>query len=405
MKKIGILFGQERSFPYALVDRINAAGASGVSAEPVKVGGVSLETPKGYDLILDRISQDIPFYRAVLKKAVAEGTIVVNNPFWWSADDKFFNNVVAKSLGVAVPKTVILPSNQHPPDTTSESMSNLMFPLNWDEVFSHIGFPAYFKPYSGGGWKSVYRVANLDEFFAAYKDSGQNVMTLQEEIVFDEYFRCYAIGRKYVHIMRYDPRQPHQDRYVQRPDPIDASLYERVRNDCLKLTNALGYDFDTLEFAVRDGVPYAIDFLNPAPDADAKSVGAENFEWVLDHASKWLIERVSQGIEPPTRYHWQEFLGGQKDTGLTSGTGGARSAGPASKRSSAPPAPRPTGPRGPRVAAPARPSGPAGPAAGFRPSGPARPASGDFRPGPGDRPRPDGARRSPSPGPRGSKPA
>ncbi|MEO8433187.1 MAG: hypothetical protein ABI592_16915, partial [Acidobacteriota bacterium] len=114
MKKIGILFGQERSFPYALAERINAAGASGVSAEPVKIGGVSLETPKGYDLILDRISQDIPFYRAILKKAVADGTIVVNNPFWWSADDKFFNNVVAKSLGVAVPKTVILPSNQHP---------------------------------------------------------------------------------------------------------------------------------------------------------------------------------------------------------------------------------------------------------------------------------------------------
>jgi glutathione synthase/RimK-type ligase-like ATP-grasp enzyme len=309
MKKIGILFGQERSFPYALVDRINAAGASGVSAEPVKVGGVSLETPKGYDLILDRISQDIPFYRAVLKKAVADGTIVVNNPFWWSADDKFFNNVVAKSLGVAVPKTVILPSNQHPPDTTSESMSNLMFPLNWDEVFSHIGFPAYFKPYSGGGWKSVYRVANLDEFFAAYKDSGQNVMTLQEEIVFDEYFRCYAIGRKYVHIMRYDPRQPHQDRYVQRPDPIDASLYERVRNDCLKLTNALGYDFDTLEFAVRDGVPYAIDFLNPAPDFERDRITPHYFDVVIDRMSKLVIDRALHGNVRDTWPRWAEMVG------------------------------------------------------------------------------------------------
>ena len=95
MKRIGILFGQERSFPLALVDRINGAGVPGVSAEPVRLGGVSLETPKAYDLILDRISQDIPFYRAILKKAVADGTIVVNNPFWWSADDKFFNNVVA----------------------------------------------------------------------------------------------------------------------------------------------------------------------------------------------------------------------------------------------------------------------------------------------------------------------
>jgi len=336
MKTIGILFGQERSFPYALADRINKTGAD-VTASPVKIGGVSLETPKTYDLILDRISQDIPFYRAILKKAVADGTIVVNNPFWWSADDKFFNNVVARGVGVAVPKTVILPSNQHPPDTTSESMTNLEFPLSWDEIFSHIGFPAYFKPYSGGGWKSVYRVTNPDELFAAYKDSGQHVMTLQEEIDFTEYFRCYAIGRRDVHIMRYDPRQPHANRYVKDPSPIDPAMLERVRGDCLKLVNALGYDFDTLEFAVRDGVPYAIDFLNPAPDADVQSVGAANFEWVLEHAGKWLIERVQAGPEPLQDYRWQWFLAG--------GNGRPAGAPAAGKPRRLPPRPKAPAPR------------------------------------------------------------
>jgi hypothetical protein len=309
MKSIGILFGQERSFPYALADRINGAGA-GAEASPVQVGGISLETPKKYDLILDRISQDIPFYRAILKKAVADGTIVVNNPFWWSADDKFFNNVVAKAIGVAVPKTVLLPSNQHPPDTTSESMTNLEFPLAWDEIFAHVGFPAYFKPYSGGGWKSVYRVTSPGEFFAAYRDSGQHVMTLQEEIVFTEYFRCYAIGRQYVHVMPYDPRRPFAERYLRDPQPVDPALVERVRGECLKLVNALGYDFDTLEFAVRDGIPYAIDFLNPAPDADVHSVGPANFEWVLEHASRFLIERVEKEPDVAADYRWQRFLDG-----------------------------------------------------------------------------------------------
>jgi glutathione synthase/RimK-type ligase-like ATP-grasp enzyme len=308
MKRIGVLFGQERTFPLALVERINAAGADGVVAEPVQVDGVSLETPKKYDLILDRISQDIPFYRAILKKFAADGTIVVNNPFWWSADDKFFNNVLAKSIGVAVPKTVLLPSNQHPPDTTAASMSNLVYPLDWEAIFSHIGFPAYFKPYSGGGWKSVYRVENPQEFFAAYTASGQNVMTLQEEIVFDDYFRCYVIGGSDVHIMRYDPRQPHVNRYVRNGPPIEPAMYERIRQDCLKLTGALGYEFDTLEFAVRDGVPYAIDFLNPAPDADPASVGEENFRWVLEHAAKWLIERV-QRPAGPSPLRWPAFLG------------------------------------------------------------------------------------------------
>jgi hypothetical protein len=307
MKTIGILFGQERSFPPALIDRINRSGDPGVRAMPVHVGGVSLETPPSCDLILDRISQDIPFYRAILKKFAADGTIVVNDPFWWSADDKFFNNVVARRVGVAVPKTVLLPSNEHPPDTTAESMTNLQYPLPWDEIFGHVGFPAYFKPYSGGGWKNVYRVSNPDEFFAVYRTTGPHVMTLQEEIDFTEYFRCYAIGRRDVHVMRYDPRRPHHERYVRDGQPIDAALSERIVGDCRKLTGALGYDFDTLEFAVRDGVPYAIDFLNPAPDADLHSVGQANFDWVLEHAARWLIERVRQGPRSvPARS--EEFL-------------------------------------------------------------------------------------------------
>lgn len=338
MKRIGVLFGQERAFPLALVDRINKEAKPGVVAEPVLIGGVGLETPRRYDLVLDRISQDIPFYRSVLKKLAADGTVVVNNPFWWSADDKFFNNVVAQRLGVAVPKTILLPSNQHPPDTTSESMSNLVFPLDWDEIFSHIGFPAFFKPYAGGGWKSVYRVTNMEEFFDAYRDSGQHVMTLQEEIVFEEYFRCYVIGQKYVHVMRYDPREPHHNRYESSARPIDPALLERLRSDCLKLTGALGYDFDTLEFAVRDGIPYAIDFLNPSPDADPGSVGQQNFEWVLAHAAQWLVERVLEGAEPAARFHWQEYLSPQ---------GRAKTPAPAKPKKRQPPrgGPAPPAPR------------------------------------------------------------
>jgi len=310
MTRIGILFGQERTFPYALIARINEVARGAVTAEPVSVGAIGLETARRYDLILDRISHDIPFYRAILKKFVVDGTIVVNNPFWWSADDKFFNNVVARGVGVAVPRTVILPSNQHPPDTTSASMSNLVYPLDWDGIFAHVGFPAYFKPHAGGGWKNVWRVADPDEFFAAYHQSAQHVMTLQEEIVFEEYVRCYVLGGRDVHIMRYDPRRPHFERYVKDAPPMPSALTERVRGDCLKLAAALGYEFDTMEFAVRDGVPYAIDFLNPAPDADRDSVGPEHFEWVVEHAARWVVERVGRGAGPLGQYHWGTFLAG-----------------------------------------------------------------------------------------------
>ncbi len=194
MKKIGILFGQENTFPSAFVDRVNKKNEKDISAEFVQIDKVLQGEPCGYDVIIDRISQDVPFYRAYLKNAALSGTAVINNPFWWSADEKFFNNALATKIGVAVPKTVILPSNQHPPDTTSASFTNLSYPLDWEAIFNYIGFPAYFKPFAGGGWKNVYKIDSANHFYRTYHDTGQLVMMLQEEIIFSDYFRCYCLG-------------------------------------------------------------------------------------------------------------------------------------------------------------------------------------------------------------------
>ncbi|MEA2694253.1 MAG: hypothetical protein QOJ16_3640, partial [Acidobacteriota bacterium] len=208
MRKVGILFGQEDTFPWAFIERVNSKRVDGIVAEPVRIDKLAQGEPSGYAVIVDRISQDIPFYRAYLKNAALNGTAVINNPFWWSADEKFFNNCLATKIGVAVPKTVLLPSNQHPPDTNEKSMRNLAYPLDWEAIFSYVGFPAFFKPHAGGGWKNVYRVKSAEEFFLIYGQTGELVMMLQEEIVFSEYFRCYSIGRKDVRIMQYDPREP-----------------------------------------------------------------------------------------------------------------------------------------------------------------------------------------------------
>jgi glutathione synthase/RimK-type ligase-like ATP-grasp enzyme len=213
-KIIGVLHGKERSFPEALVKRINEKKIKGISAAPVKIDKVIQGDPSGYAVIIDRISQDVPFYRAFLKNAAISGTAVINNPFWWSADEKFFNNALATKIGVPVPKTVILPSRELPDDTSAESFSNLTYPLDWKGIFDYVGFPAYMKPFAGGGWKNVYRLNDMDEFFERHAETGQLVMLLQEEIVFEEYYRCYCIGRKHVRIMPYEPRNPHHLRYV-----------------------------------------------------------------------------------------------------------------------------------------------------------------------------------------------
>src|SRR5438045_4736112 len=105
MKKIGILFGMEHSFPPTFVERVNhKTGGRDIVAEFVRIDKVMQGEPCGYDVVIDRISQDVPFYRAYLKNTALTGTAVVNNPFWWSADDKFFNNALATKMGVPVPK-------------------------------------------------------------------------------------------------------------------------------------------------------------------------------------------------------------------------------------------------------------------------------------------------------------
>ena len=304
---IGILHGKERSFPEAFVKRVNEKKIAGIHAEQVKIEKVKQGEACGYDVIIDRISQDVPFYRAYLKNAAISGTAVINNPFWWSADEKFFNNALATKIGVPVPKTVILPSRELPDDTSSESFANLSYPLDWKGMFDYVGFPAYMKPFAGGGWKNVYRLSSIDDFFEKHAETGQLVMLLQEEIVFEEYYRCYCIGRKHVRIMPYEPRNPHHLRYVAAFQP-SAELLKRMEDIVLKINNFLGYDFNTVELAVKDGVPYAIDFCNPAPDADLQSVGAENFEWVVETAANYAIETALSLNEGSDNLSWGEYI-------------------------------------------------------------------------------------------------
>ena len=311
MKKIGILFGKENTFPPAVVQKINSMNIPDVTAEFVKIGGVKMADASGYAVIIDRISQDIEFYRAFLKNAALSGTIVINNPFWWTADDKFFNYALATQLGVAIPPTVLLPHREHPPDTSDQSMRNLMYPLNWEETFDYVGFPSFLKPYDGGGWKNVYKIHSKEEFFERYNETGSLCMTLQRGVDFEDYYRCYVIGQEKVHIMRYDPKAPHHERYVKGNPQPEPALRDRIVKDSLTLCRALGYDLNTVEFAVEGGIPYAIVFMNPAPDADIASVGPENFEWVVTAVAEMAVKKAQSGENPTSELRWASFLSGK----------------------------------------------------------------------------------------------
>lgn len=308
MKKIGVLFGKENTFPGAFVDRVNSKKVKGIVAEAVSIDVLEQAEPTDYAVIIDRISQDVPFYRAYLKNAALNGTAVINNPFWWSADEKFFNNCLSKKIGVPVPNTVLLPSFDRPDDTSEQSFRNLKYPTDWDRIFDYIKFPAYMKPFAGGGWKNVYKVNDPSDLWRKHAETGQLVMMLQEEIVFDHYFRCYYLSGDRVHVMPYEPRNPHHLRYVVENPTQDKKLLATVKDYTIRLCKALGYDFNTVEFAVRDGIPIAIDFCNPAPDADVNSVGQANFDWIIENAAEMAIEKAKSHKDGKMNLTWGTFI-------------------------------------------------------------------------------------------------
>lgn len=314
MKKVGLLVGRERTFPVSLIESINERGGGEVVAEFVKIGGVRHDAGVGYDLIIDRISHEVPFYRAFMKRAALEGTIVINNPFWWSADDKFFNYSLATKLGVAVPPTVLLPQKNYIEGITSESLRNLEFPLDWQGIADYVGFPAYIKPFDGGGWKNVSKVNSLEELWEVYDTTDTLCMTLQANVEWDQFVRCYCIGQEDVLIMPYDPRKAYLsgEQYIHNPTYLTPEVAARVAQDVLTLNRALGYDINTVEFCIKDGIPYAIDFMNPAPDAEIASVGEFYHNWLTKAVTDLVFRRLA---EPRTesRYRWDNMLNPQPE--------------------------------------------------------------------------------------------
>ncbi len=309
MKKVGILVGREVTFPESIIRSINENGNGEVVAEMVTVGGIRHDAEKTYDIIIDRISHEVPYYRAMLKRMALEGTYIINNPFWWSADDKFFNYSLAEKLGVAVPKTVLLPQHAYIKDIVSDSLRNLEFPIDWEGIVNWVGFPAFLKPHDGGGWKNVSKIHSLEQLWIEYNQSGTLCMTLQEGIEYDHFVRCYCVGQEKVLVMPYDPSKPYLSgmQYVDIDDYLTPELHARVERDVITLCTALGYDLNTVEFAIKDGIPYAIDFMNPAPDAELASVGERNHKWIVDAMTELVIKIANEDRKAPD-FRWSAML-------------------------------------------------------------------------------------------------
>lgn len=290
MKKVGLLFGIEKSFPEAVIDKINEIGNGAVSAEAVQIGALRNNQTLNYDLIYDRLSHAVPFFNSFLKMAVLKGVTVLNNPFGVNNDDNFYHAVLAEELGIKSPRTAIMPSKELPDGTTNDTMRNLIYPLNWEEIFEYIGFPARIRPNLGHSSYNIYMVYNQNEFFSAYELTSRKSMVLQENIEYTEYYRCFTVGRKNVLIVNYDPVKPLHLRYSSELPSIDDNLRENLEEICIKISDALDCDFNSVEIAVANGEPYVVDMMNTTPYAERDHLPEEAFQWLVSKTAEVLVE-------------------------------------------------------------------------------------------------------------------
>jgi hypothetical protein len=293
-KRIGILVGQESDWPNAFITAVNQQSDS-ATAEFVKLGGTFMNESCPYDLIIDRISHEIPYYRSYLKFASLQGCAVINDPLTWSADSKFFSNAITNKLGYTSPRSVVLPNKEVEEENKPDSFRNLVYPMDWKGIIDYVGVPAIFKDVSVGGRRLVYRVHSVDELIQRYDESGTRTMILQQIIESDVHIHAFVIGQEAVQLLRYSITD---GRYL--PDFIDndSPKGKKLTEAALKLTQTFGYDINMVEFVLDGDTPFVINSTNPAPIMDKKLMLDEHFDWCLQETVKLALHRLERPLPP-----------------------------------------------------------------------------------------------------------
>jgi hypothetical protein len=286
MKQIGLLVGSETSWPAAFVAEVNRRG-EGVWADFVKIGETLLDSDCPYDLIVDRISHEVPYYRTYLKFAAVKGCYVVNNPFMSAADDKFFGVALGSELGIHAPKTVALPNKRVEEESSPESFRNLVYPMDWQEIIDYVGVPAILKDIHAGGRTVSQRVSSVDELLRWYDESDTLTVVVQEIVEADYHVHCLVVGREEFLVARY---LPDQRRYLPAIEGVEVAVLEATSTAALTLTRAYGYDVNLVEYVVENEQAHLINPTNPAPDLGLELLGETNFQWSVEKIADFAIE-------------------------------------------------------------------------------------------------------------------
>lgn len=317
-RRIGLSLGADICWPIAFTEILKQLDpALPLEGETVRfevermtIDPFDLRAPGRHDVVIDRLTHWYRPRREWIKKAVLlDDVYVYNNPWTVQSVEKLSAYAGLIRLGFPIPRTWLVPPRDYAPHPDLDhTLRTHARHFDLGAVGAELGYPLYMKPYDGGGWQGVSRIADEQALRTTYDDSGTMLMTLQESIEpYDHFVRCIGLGPQ-TRLVRYDPSAPHHDRYTPaHPDDYLTADDRAVIEGTTLIINAFfGWDFNSCEALRRAGTWHPIDFANPCPDSQVTSLHY-HFPWLIKANLRWSIFAAATDRPMRRNLDWEPF--------------------------------------------------------------------------------------------------
>ncbi len=281
---VGIL---ERKDDHLMADV--AARLVNIPVEFVSLEAEMVPLNKNYRVVVDRLSFRYPFLREMMKSLALSGTYIINNPFAASVANKLVEMRIGGHLGLAFPKTIILPDQV----ATDESDSIVAKP-DLDHVAGELGFPCILKPFDGYAWQDVYIVRSADELKNLYLAlSNRSILLAQQFIRYKDYFRVFCFDKRDVHFIRWVPRPLSMGQYIQCDLSSMQEHKDRLTDLTILINRALDFDVNVTEWCVdEEDRWWVIDSFNEVPEVIAEALPPDSYSWIVDRFAACIIDKL-----------------------------------------------------------------------------------------------------------------
>ena len=255
------------------------------------------------------------FFTMVMPK-----TYVLNDMASFKAIDKNTSYGQMYELGLHIPRTWAIPQEDYSELLESPKIdADLIFPehelFDLREIGEAVGYPAFLKPQSGGGWVGVEKVDNYEELYRAYKKSGDKPLNLQQAIDYKEFVRTVGVGPQMLPMHYNAAAKFSHDRYLRNETRaveqnfLSSAEYDEVCK-ITKVINAFyNWDHNSCESLIskEDGKIYPIDFANAYPDSNIVSLHFF-FPELVKGMVKWLTyNAITERIKPVFGRDWDDY--------------------------------------------------------------------------------------------------